>query len=609
MYRPRLPPFLIWCFTGLVWAIGAWPAAWGQASGSRSLVVDGRSEVIDLWPAATIRFDATKSLSLDDVLADPAGFTTPPTGHPTLGMRRDALWVRVPLDVRCDQHCPSVFDIDFNALSLIDVHLLVDGRVVQRAELGNMRPFAERPLRSRSHSVVLDLRPGPQEIIVRIETQGTMILPITLNTLPAFHARALNEQMLQGLLAGLGACLMLYSLAQGVALRERMFLTYALMISGSVLFSLLHFGIGTQYLWTDNAWVESHMPALSALLAASASFLFIERVLASPHGSRTFTRVMKGGAAFTAAVAVAFAAGWLSTRTTSIIVSIAGLASALMGMPGAIKLTRQGDAIGRNFLIAWGVYFVATAVIIMVINGHAPVNFWTMHSFQIGATVDMLLFMRVLALRMQAMHAQAHHVTLERDAMRSLAHSDPLTGLPNRRGLDAELAAALCTPRMDSRVAVFMLDLDGFKPVNDLHGHDAGDELLVAVAQRLQGTLRRGDTVARLGGDEFVVMTGQLKSDDDALRLGEQLLGAFATPFEVARHRFHLGLTIGYAIWPMDAADADTLLKLADAAMYAGKASGKGCIRRGGMAMLEEEAPAGGEAAVGATRPCPDVPG
>jgi len=278
----------------------------------------------------------------------------------------------------------------------------------------------------------------------------------------------------------------------------------------------------------------------------------------------------------------------IDTRIVSGIVSILALIPVLMGIPGAVRRALRGDQVGVCFLIAWAVYFFATAVMIMVINGRAPVNFWTLHSFQFGATVDMLLFMRVLGLRMKDIHTQARHATLERDAMRSLAHTDPLTGLPNRRGLNATLNAALARSGDNRHVAVYMLDLDGFKPVNDRHGHDVGDELLIAVAGRLLSSVRRGDTVARLGGDEFVVMSEQLSGEDDALLFGERLLAAFEAPFDIDPHSFRVGGTIGYALAPADATDAVTLLKFADAAMYLGKESGKGCIRRGGAAVLRE---------------------
>jgi diguanylate cyclase (GGDEF)-like protein len=129
-------------------------------------------------------------------------------------------------------------------------------------------------------------------------------------------------------------------------------------------------------------------------------------------------------------------------------------------------------------------------------------------------------------------------------------------------------------------LAVYVMDLDGFKPVNDQHGHDVGDELLIAVTRRLQGHVRQSDLVARLGGDEFVVMAGQLHSLQQAQELGNKLLDAFRAPFSLQNVRVEVGLTIGYAIAPHDGNDAIGLLKLADAAMYSGKQGGKFCLRR-----------------------------
>jgi diguanylate cyclase (GGDEF)-like protein len=164
--------------------------------------------------------------------------------------------------------------------------------------------------------------------------------------------------------------------------------------------------------------------------------------------------------------------------------------------------------------------------------------------------------------------------------MHSLAHTDPLTGLPNRRGLSIALASALPHSGPNSLLAVYVMDLDGFKPVNDRHGHDVGDELLIAVTRRLQGHVRQSDVVARLGGDEFVVMAGHLGSSQQAQELGLKLLEAFRTPFSLGDLQVEVGLTIGYAIAPDDSNDALGLLKLADAAMYSGKQGGKFCLRR-----------------------------
>jgi diguanylate cyclase len=547
-----------------------------------ALVLDDQRARVEAWPAVTVMVDASGELDLAEVLASPERFEVPTTAYATLGLNRDATWLRIPFSVPAEAREPRVLDIEYAPLNRVDLFLLQDGQVVQRALLGNLQPFAERPIASRTHSVELLLQPGRDyELLLRVQTHGARILPISFNTLSAFHARALSEQTLQGLLAGLGLCLVIYSLIQWWSLRDTLYLKYAILTSASLLFSVAQFGLGAQYLWTDQLWAELKMPGLTALVAGAGTFLFVEHVLAEPGASRLFSRVMKGGAVFLFAVAAAYAFSLIDVHVVSLVVGTVALAPALMGMPGAIRRARRGDAIGAYFLVAWAGYFLTTAVMVGLIKGRVDWSAWSVHSFQIGATLDMVLFMRVIGLRARAAAAAAEHVHRERDVLLSLAHTDPLTGLPNRRGLHARLTAALpqCTPAQ--MLAVYMLDLDGFKQVNDQFGHDIGDELLIAVAQRLRANLRSSDVVARVGGDEFVVMAHGPHNDLEARQLGHQLLEAFRDPFDLHQRSCSVGLTIGYVLAPLDGKDAVALLKRADAAMYAGKQGGKNCLRRG----------------------------
>jgi diguanylate cyclase len=557
-------------------------SAMATAAEPTPVVLNARVDTVDVWNAVTVLSDPGKSLTAEQALAAVDRFAAPQTAHATLGLRKDAAWLRIPVTVLPDAPRFWILDIDYPVLQRVDVHVVHNGRVVRRAMLGGALPFAERPLASRSHAMSVEFQPGQSfELLLRVETPGAMILPISLNRAATFASRALAEQMLQGVLTGLALCLLIYSIGQYLSLRETLFIKYALLISGSLLFSLLHFGIGAQFVWTDNKWMELHIGGLSAMIASCGSFLFMEHALRGPDMFRFYSPIMKAGAALCALLGVVYATGVMDTELITAIVSVLGLMPALMGMSGAVRRARQGDAVGIYFLIAWTIYFISTAVMIGVIKGQVGVNFWTMHSFQFGATLDMLVFMRVLGLRTQAIQAAAKNAALERDAMHSLAHADALTGLPNRRGLNSMLAATLPHCTADKLLAVYVLDLDGFKPINDQHGHDVGDELLVAVAWRLQSHMRASDVVARVGGDEFVVMAAGLANDQQAQDLGATLLDAFRRPFALAQHTCSVGLTIGYVLAPLDGMDAATLLKRADAAMYVGKQSGKHCLRRG----------------------------
>ena len=157
------------------------------------------------------------------------------------------------------------------------------------------------------------------------------------------------------------------------------------------------------------------------------------------------------------------------------------------------------------------------------------------------------------------------------------AHHDALTGLPNRVLLADRLKQAMAqTRRRSQRLAVLYLDLDGFKAVNDRHGHETGDQLLMALATRIRHALREGDTLARLGGDEFVAVMQDLGDIEQALPVVNRVLAAAAQPVQVGALTLQVSASLGLTAYPQtEEVDADQLLRQADQAMYQAKLSGK----------------------------------
>jgi diguanylate cyclase (GGDEF)-like protein/PAS domain S-box-containing protein len=156
-----------------------------------------------------------------------------------------------------------------------------------------------------------------------------------------------------------------------------------------------------------------------------------------------------------------------------------------------------------------------------------------------------------------------------------LVGHDPLTDLPNRSRFDERLERALATaPRAHQQLALLYLDLDGFKQVNDRHGHGLGDQLLHAVGQRIRQCVRRTDTVARMGGDEFVVLLGGIEGAADACAIAESIRAALALPFVLEGAQVQVTASIGAALHPEHGTDKKALLRSADTAMYAAKRLG-----------------------------------
>jgi diguanylate cyclase (GGDEF)-like protein len=186
---------------------------------------------------------------------------------------------------------------------------------------------------------------------------------------------------------------------------------------------------------------------------------------------------------------------------------------------------------------------------------------------------------------MVVLRSDITHFKERERAAELLAQHDPLTGLPNRRLLPDRLAQALARARRsDEIVAVLLIDLDDFKPVNDTHGHKAGDEVLRLTADRLKGCLRITDTVARFGGDEFVVVVECGAQTADVQAVAAKILDAVSRPIaplwttDLSTPEVRITCSIGISQYPRDGDDAEALIRLADAAMYQAKQAGPGRV-------------------------------
>ena len=168
---------------------------------------------------------------------------------------------------------------------------------------------------------------------------------------------------------------------------------------------------------------------------------------------------------------------------------------------------------------------------------------------------------------------------LAQERIQRVAHHDSLTGLPNRMLFNDRLNQAISLAKRDSRqFALFYLDLDKFKAVNDTLGHTAGDELLQLVAARIRREVRESDTVARVGGDEFTIILFGIARREEAETVARKIIAALVAPFQLdsQTQSVDIGTSIGIALYPSDAQDADALIKAADAAMYGAKQVGSG---------------------------------
>ncbi len=248
-------------------------------------------------------------------------------------------------------------------------------------------------------------------------------------------------------------------------------------------------------------------------------------------------------------------------------------ASALALLERVQSLAAQPANVGADTLAAWSALRELLAASASEAVGTARRE--SRRSFRLtvasGVVLTALTIGTMLLVRAEMRRRRRLAQSLEREA-----NHDPLTMLPNRRFFLEWLGYALAQAHRDGvEMALLYIDLDGFKVVNDRHGHRRGDAVLAAIAERFRAVKREGDLLARLGGDEFALAAPRARDGRELAALGERLLAALSDPQQPKLADVHIGASIGIAFFPDDANDVPGLIAAADAAMYAAKRLGR----------------------------------
>src|SRR5690625_2947006 len=212
--------------------------------------------------------------------------------------------------------------------------------------------------------------------------------------------------------------------------------------------------------------------------------------------------------------------------------------------------------------------------------GYWQGEFWNRHkngtTYAISGSISVIYDNNNKAANYISVFSDVTEQKIQQQTLEQRAHFDLLTGLSNRALLYERLRQAIVSADSDGHwFGLCFMDLDHFKAVNDNHGHDAGDDLLVIVAQRLKECVRPSNVVARLGGDEFVVILNHLTDVDEAQIIAERILARVRAPITVADHVVYVSGSMGITVYPLDDNDVEALMQHADAAMYAAKKAGR----------------------------------
>lgn len=583
----------------------ACPALWAQPP----VQLDAQHEEISLSPSLTYRHDTGKIDSPKDAFARvKAGeFASLPGGKSEFGFQPGAFWFHASLLNR-DRDEPRWLLVQEYALSdLVDVYLRYpDGRIRHQVG-GDHRPFDVRSIRYRQPNFMLDLPYGqPVELLVRVESQSSMQVPLILFTPKAFTEMMRDAQFATGAYYGILLGLFFYNLMLWLSLRDASYFWYLFHLSafGMVLFTLN--GFGFEYLWPKSAWLADKAVPLSICLALIGMQQFARTFLDLPERWKLGNWISLAIIAFF--VVLGLASLELPYRVSTPIASRAVLVGVLWIAIASVVAVRRGYKPARLFLIAWGLFLLGTTLFTLVAFGILPKTFLTEYGVQIGSALEMLLLSLALGSRYSGLRAENERIVGEakiklerqvaertqelRGALVQLeeAHArlsdssrrDSLTGLYTRAYFHETFEQMLfdCQQRRHP-LSLLMIDLDHFKAINDRYGHLVGDDCLRNAAQRIGKILRAHDALlARFGGEEFVVGLPD-HGLHAAVEVAEALRRSLVEELvESHGHGIRISASVGvHTIAPGSVDNMNAALEIADKALYSAKANGRDCVK------------------------------
>jgi two-component system, sensor histidine kinase LadS len=585
-----------------------------SAAAAQPLQLD--PEVGHYLPRVSYFEDKHASLGIEEVAGMRERFQRYTGTQPNFGYTRSALWFVFEVERRRGDTEPWYLQVFYPPLDRIELFWRPrPDAAFERLVQGDHLPFHAREIHEPEYYFPLAVERGErQTFYLRVQTESSMTVPLAI-----WSAHKLDEQrgkghLVLGLFFGTLLALALYNLLLCISIRDVSYLYYVAFVVASGLAFFSYNGLAYQFLWPDAVAWNTRAPVVFALLSLSLGTLFARSFLAiSDHSPRVDAALV--ALSIGAAVFSVLALGVLDYFTSAHVFSAFAVIATVAIIVSGVVSWQHGYRPARWFLIAWAALLVGLIAYSLRVLGALPGNFFTIYGIQIGSGLEMLLLSIALADRINVMkrekeEAQAIALAASRRAERELedkvrervgelnelnrmlqgeisereqaeqaliemAHHDALTGLPNRLLLsDRFRIAAAHATRARRELAMLMMDLDGFKKINDTLGHDVGDLLLVAVADVIRGTVRAADTVARFGGDEFVVLLNDLRDAEEATRAAEQIISALGKPLNVDGHSLVISPSIGIALCPQDGSTLEALLKCADIAMYRAKEAG-----------------------------------
>ncbi|WP_260997354.1 GGDEF domain-containing protein [Thalassolituus hydrocarboniclasticus] len=547
--------------------------------------------------------DSGAQASLDEIRRRSADFIAVDNRRQlNFGYTHDAYWLRLEIQSQLLQ--PKLWILEFEYAYLDDVSLyVVRPDNIKEMHAGRYVPVSQWPVPARNAAFPLMLNPGEDIVLyMRVVTQAGMALNTRLLSADQYALDNNQTVIIMALYFGMLIALGSYNFLLFLALRQKTFLLYSAFVFTFGFAASGMNGIGPLMLWPDMAltgFADRIVPAgfsVATALAMMFARSFLQMQTLAPRWHRFLSMAIPlwwFGAALTL---------FSNVQHALQIMSVMGIMTTVTLLATGIAALRCKVPAAGIFVIAWTLLLIGTALLSVRNAGLIPSNFFTVYGMQLGSAAEMLLLSFALAARFNDLKRQKEKAQqalldtlmqqekileqrvsertseLEKAKMQlqRQATEDALTGLNNRNGLRQYFSQLKKHTPQDEVIALMLIDLDDFKPINDRYGHGAGDEFLQEISRRLQDIVQENDAIGRMGGDEFVVICRAVSDEQLVHDYASRILSAVSAPFCLSNgETVAVGACIGICMRYLHSETLSTLLRCADEAMYQVKRSGK----------------------------------
>ena len=526
--------------------------------------------------------EEAQPMSLDQAMAAHRAqrFQVSQTPVLNFGIGSRPIWLHVEVRNAGDSPASKYLVGGVTWLDVLDVYVVNQGQVVSHVRTGDRTPDAQDMVPAIGYALPLQFAPGSSDVFVRVQSVDPMVLPIELMSEKQLEARKRGATYGYGFVYGFLAALCIYNLLLFTGLGERTHLYYSLALLIFIVCNLGYTGHGLAYFWPGQLGFQNYVILVSMLLYSVIAWVFASRFLDLPEHAPRVNRTLQwasiGGLVLMLA-AVLMQDHLLAARLAFVFMGSSVFVTFLLG----ILAVRQGHAAGRYFLAATFSGALGLAMTVFAVWGKIPFTPLTFHAVELGFIVEATLLALALAYQMRVYQRESRHA-------QDLARLDPLTGLHNRRAfLEAAQTWSSAAKRGKRPLSLIMMDIDHFKQINDRHGHQTGDNVLLAIADLLKKHGRSSDVLARWGGEEFMLLLTETDLNQ-ATSYAQRLRQAIAE-IRVPTQGGIVSLTASFGVTehPSEQPLLESL-NVADTLLYQAKGSGRNRVCKQLMPMCDQ---------------------